>query len=335
MAPQGIAQVLRDLPRPNDPNLLVGTETSDDAGVYRVAPDLALVQTIDFFPPVVDDPYVFGQIAATNALSDVYAMGGIPKTVLNLVGFPDNKLPLDILNQILRGGASKVSEAGAITIGGHTVRDHEIKFGLSVTGFVHPDRIWTNAGARPGDKLILTKPLGTGFITTAAKKEKCPKVTLDAAIASMTQLNKAAAQVAEPFKVHAVTDITGFGLAGHTYEMAKGSGVTIVIDLNKLPILPGVLDLVRQQFFTRASTSNHEFVKEGLRLEGAIDETLEEVIYDAQTSGGLLISVAGEQAETLLVKVKQAGCPQAAIVGDVCRFDGASLVVRGVLGSFA
>lgn len=330
MAPQGIAQVLRDLPRPTDPNLLVGTETADDAGVYRIAPDLALVQTIDFFPPVVDDPYIFGQIAATNALSDVYAMGGVPKTVLNLVGFPDNKLPLDILNQILKGGASKCIEAGAVIVGGHTVRDAEIKFGLSVTGFVHPDRIWTNAGAKPGDKLILTKPLGTGFITTAAKKEKCPKESLDAAIASMSMLNKSAAKAAEGFTVHACTDITGFGFAGHAYEMAKGSGVTLVIDLAKLPIFPGVLDLVRQEFFTRASTSNYEFVKEGLRLEGAIDEVLEEVIYDAQTSGGLLISIPGEQAEKLLDKVKQAGCTHAAIMGKVKEREGeCALIIRG------
>src|SRR6266566_3817929 len=189
MSPQGIAQVLRHLPAAHDPNLIVGTQTHDDAGVYRLAPDLAIVQTIDFFPPVVDDPFVYGQVAAANALSDVYAMGGQPKTALNLVGYPDDKLSLDWLGEILRGGAERCTEAGAVVLGGHTVRDAEIKFGLAVTGVVHPQRVWTNATARPGDWLVLTKALGTGFVTTAHKANDCPEETFRAACASMVQLN--------------------------------------------------------------------------------------------------------------------------------------------------
>lgn len=329
MAPLGIAQVLRDLPRNSDPNLLVGTETADDAGVYRIAPDLALVQTLDFFPPVVDDPYIYGQIAAANALSDVYAMGGVPKTVLNLVGFPDNKLPMDLLHQILRGGAERVTAAGAVIVGGHTVRDAEIKFGLSVTGFVHPDRIWTNAGAKPGDKLLLTKALGTGFIATANKKQQCPPESLTAGMASMVQLNRDAARVLADFPVHAVTDITGYGLAGHGYEMAHGSGVTIRFDLAKLPLLPGVLDLIRGNFFNRASQSNYDFVKDHLAYEGPVDETLEEICYDAQTSGGLLVSLPPDAVDTaleLLLKV----CHATRMVGEVLPLGKASLILRGV-----
>lgn len=322
--------MLRDLPRVSDPNLLVGTGTADDAGVYRISPELALVQTLDFFPPLVDDPYVYGQIAAANALSDVYAMGGAPKTVMNLVGFPDKELPLTLLNTILKGGADKVAEAGAVIVGGHTVRDAEIKFGMSVTGFVHPDRIWTNAGAKPGDRLILTKPLGTGFITTAAKRNLCPPESLAAAIASMTMLNKAAAEALAGIPVHACTDITGFGLAGHAFEMAQGSGVTLAIDLSKLPLLPNVLDLFRAGCFTRASQSNYDFVKEGLRLEGQVDETLEEIAYDAQTSGGLFVSLPADRAGEALARIQAAGCPHAAIVGEVREREGeTALVFRG------
>lgn len=308
--------MLRGLPKPADENLLVGTETADDAGVYRLAPDLALVQTVDFFPPVVDDPFAYGQIAAANALSDVYAMGGVPKTVLNLAAFPDQHLSLDLLNRILAGGADRVAAAGAVVVGGHTIRDEEIKFGLAVTGLVHPDRIWMNAGARPGDELILTKALGTGFITTANKKEQCPPESLQAALDSMIQLNRSAAEIASRFTVHGCTDITGYGLAGHAFEMAEGSNVTLELFLNTLPLLPGVLDLVRKRFFTRASQSNYDFVKERLAGEGCVDEALEEVIYDAQTSGGLLLSVPADQAPSLLAELR-AACPVAARIGRV------------------
>src|SRR5438067_11133986 len=240
MPPQGIAQVLSNLPKTRDPNLLVGTETHDDAGVYRLTPDLAIVQTLDFFPPLVDDPFVYGQIAAANALSDVYAMGGKPVTALNLVGYPDDKLGMEWLGRILAGGAERCAAAGCTIVGGHSVRDAEVKFGLAVTGTIHPDRILTNATAKPGDVLVLTKPLGTGFVTTAAKKRKCPPELLKAACDSMVALNKSACDAMLAVGVSAATDITGFGLARHARAMAEGSDATLVIDLRALPPVPGV-----------------------------------------------------------------------------------------------
>ncbi len=229
LAPDVIGRMLAYLPRPRDADVLVGTETHDDAGVYRLTDDIALVQTIDFFPPVVDDPYIYGQIAAANALSDVYAMGGEPKTVLNLVAYPDDELgESDWLRLILQGGGERCAEAGASIIGGHSIRDREIKFGLSVTGLVHPQKIWTNAAAMPGDLLVLTKPLGTGMVTSAAKKDACPPEVLAEACASMIQLNRIGRDALIAVGgAHAVTDVTGFGLAGHAFEMAEGSGVSL------------------------------------------------------------------------------------------------------------
>jgi selenide,water dikinase len=323
--------VLRGLPKPADPNVLVGTDTADDAGVYRLSDEVALVQTLDFFPPVVDDPVTYGQIAAVNALSDIYAMGGRPLTALNLAGFPDNELPLEILGKIMAGGAAKCQEAGCVIIGGHTVRDKEIKYGLAVTGLVHPKEIWTNAAAQPGDMLILTKPLGTGFVTTAAKKLACPAETLEPALASMATLNRSAAQACRAVGgIHSVTDITGFGLAGHAFEMAQGSGVTVEIHLQRLPLFPGVLELVKGGFFTRASKSNRSFVAAGMGLEPEADPLLVEMIFDAQTSGGLFISVAADHAEALVGELKRRGCPAANVVGMVVgRRGDMALIVRG------
>jgi len=317
------------LPTLSDPNVLVGTETADDAGVYRLGNDLALVQTLDFFPPIVDDPYQYGQIAAANSLSDVYAMGGVPKTALNIVGFPDDQLPLEILGEILRGSAEKCREAGCAVIGGHSVRDAEIKFGLSVTGVVHPARVLTNAAARPGDRLVLTKPLGTGFVTTAAKERDCPAETLAAAVASMAMLNKGGAEAMLAADAHSATDITGFGLAGHAYEMAQGSGCTIALDLGALPLLPGVEELVRKKYFTRASKTNRAFVEPGLRIEGKPDPIRLEVFYDAQTSGGLLASVPVDQAERMVAMARAKGCTRACIVGEVLPRQDAALILRG------
>ncbi len=317
------------MPKFHDPNVLVGTETADDAGVYRLTDDIAIVQTIDFFPPVVDDEFTYGQIAATNAISDIYAMGGTPKTALNLVGFPDDKLPLTVLNKILRGGADRAVEAQCVILGGHTVRDSEIKFGMAVTGIVHPKQILTNAAARPGDKLVLTKPLGTGFVTTAAKARHCPKDAYDAAIASMIHLNKAGCEAMREVGVHSATDITGFGLAGHAYEMAQGSGATLVIDLTKLPLLPHIGDLVRGGYFTRASKTNAEFVAPGLRIEGKPDPVQLAVFYDAQTSGGLMICVPAEKAEELVQRCKAKGTPTAVIIGEVTAKQDVWLVAGG------
>lgn len=321
--------MLRDLPKVADPNVLVGTDTADDAGVYRLTDEIALVQTIDFFPPLVDDPFTFGQIAATNALSDVYAMGGKPLTALNLAGFPDNELPLSLLGEILRGGADKCKEAGCAVVGGHTVRDKEIKFGLSVTGTVHPARIWTNAAAKAGDCLILTKPLGTGFITTANKKQQCPKATLDAAIKSMAMLNKNGAEACHAVGgVHSVTDITGFGLAGHTYEMAQGSNTTIEIHLSELPLFLGVRELVKKEYTTRASKSNRDFVASGLSIDNDVDPVLTEIFFDAQTSGGLLISVEASKAQALQKEALQRGCLVAAKIGRVLPRQEKALIVK-------
>jgi selenide,water dikinase len=314
-----LAQVLRHLPKVTDPNLLVGTETHDDAGVYRLTDELAIVQTIDFFPPVVNDPYVYGQIAAANALSDVYAMGGNPRTALNLVGYPDDKINLDWLAEIFRGGAERCYAAGAVILGGHTVRDAEIKFGYAVTGTIHPDHIITNASARPGDKLVLTKALGTGFVTTAHKAGDCPDDVYQAACASMIQLNDVGRDAMLEVGAHSATDITGFGLAGHAYEMAHGSQVTLILDLDRLPLLSGTEGLARPPYLTRASTTNAGYVGPSLRLE---------FLYDAQTSGGLLISVPATQAEKLLRALRAKGASAACLVGEVTERGDAALIVR-------
>jgi selenide,water dikinase len=317
------------LPKLTDARVLVGTETHDDAGVYQLTDDLAIVQTIDFFPPVVDDPYVYGQIAAANALSDVYAMGGEPKTVLNLVAYPDDELGgYDWLARILSGGAERCTAAGAVILGGHSVRDREIKFGLSVTGVVHPKRVFANSGAKPGDKLILTKAIGTGFVTTANKKGVCPPDTLKAACDSMVQLNVIGRDAAVAVGgVHAITDITGFGFCGHSYEMADGSGVTLVIDVNALPLLPGADRLTNYR--SRASKTNREYVQPFIRMDGIVDPVRAEFLWDAQTSGGLLISVEAGKAEALVEEARKRGATRAAVVGDVVEKRDVALVFKG------
>jgi selenide, water dikinase len=286
------------------------------------------VQTLDFFPPVVDDPFVYGQIAAANALSDVYAMGGTPVTALNLAGFPDDQLDFEILGRIHAGGAERCAAAGCTILGGHTVRDTEIKFGLSVTGTIHPDRILTNATAKPGDVLVLTKPLGTGFITTAAKKQKCPPEVLKAACDSMIELNKSACDAMLAVGASAATDITGFGLAGHAMEMAEGSKITLVIELAKLPLIPGVEQLDVTKFRTRASKTNREYTEKQTQFEGTPDATRLEFFYDAQTSGGLLISTPAAKADELVKRLTEAKTPAAAIIGQVQPFGGKHLIVK-------
>jgi selenide, water dikinase len=319
---------VRGLPKFDDPNLIVGAESFSDAGVYRLRDDLYLVQTVDFFPPLVDDPYVFGQIAAANALSDALAMGARPITALNLVGFPDKELALSVLDRILAGGAERVLAAGAVVVGGHSVRDAEVKYGLAVTGVVEPAALLTNAGAQPGDLLVLTKALGTGCITTAAKKDRCPRATLDAAIASMIQLNDIGRDAAHAAGAHAVTDVTGFGLAGHAAEMARASGVTIELQVDALPELPGALQLLQDGFKTRANKSNREFLEPDLRLAAAVDDQRLELVFDPQTSGGLLISVAPARADQVVQQVRQAGGGAACVIGAVRSRQDASLLVR-------
>jgi selenide,water dikinase len=312
-----------------DPNLLVGTDTHDDAGVYKLTEDIALVQTIDFFPPVVNDPYVYGQIAGANSLSDVYAMGGVPKTALNLVGYPDDKDPeLTWLGDIIRGGQERCQLAGCVVVGGHTVRDSEIKFGYSVTGVVHPSRILTNAAAKPGDALILTKPLGTGFITTAHKADACPDDLLQAAVASMIQLNDIGRDVALEFGAHSATDITGFGLAGHAFEMAEGSQTTIILELSKLPLFPGVEALARKPYLTRASRTNAAYVADGLDKQGTLDAVRLEVFHDAQTSGGMLIALPAAHAEQAVARARERGAAATCIIGEVVQRQAKALILK-------
>ena len=306
------------MPRSKDPNLLVGTETHDDAGVFKLTDEIALVQTVDFFPPVVDDPYLYGQIAAANALSDVYAMGGIPKTALNLVSYPDDEDPqLTWLGKILEGGAERCMTAGAVIAGGHTIRDKEIKFGLSVTGIVHPDKVLTNAGAKPGDRLVLTKPLGTGFVTTAHKANACPEALFKAACLSMVQLNKAGADALQHLHPHGMTDITGYGFAGHALEMALGSNTTLVFELQKLPRFAGIETLIAKRFFTRASKTNREYILPHLRIEGKPDAVSMELALDAQTSGGLLVSLPKEEVALFINAALANGAICAVEVGEV------------------
>lgn len=309
--------------------MLVGTETHDDAGVFQLSEEIALVQTVDFFPPLVDDPFLYGQIAAANALSDVYAMGGEPVTAMNLVGYPDDQDPkLTWLGKILEGGAERCQVAGAAIVGGHTVRDKEIKFGLSVTGIVHPKKVLTNAGARPGDCLVLTKPLGTGFITTASKLRKCPEEIFQAACASMMQLNQAGARALAEFTPHGMTDITGFGLAGHLLEMALGCGHTLCISLSKLPRFKNVEALIEKKFFTRASKTNREYAQPHWQIIGSPSPLDVELAVDAQTSGGLVVSLPKDQAADYIQKALALGTICAVVIGEVLPREGTALIFK-------
>jgi selenide,water dikinase len=306
--------VLGKLARQHDPNVLVGFDHADDAGVYQIAPDQALVQTVDFFTPIVDDPYTFGQIAATNALSDIYAMGGKPLTSLALVCFPD-KADLSILERILAGGLSKMIEAGCTVIGGHSIRDEETKFGYAVTGLVHPSKILANSGAQPGDALILTKPLGTGVISTAIKNGKAEPAWIDAAVQSMTMLNKQAAELIESreYRVHGMTDVTGFGLIGHAREMALASNVALRISSKDIAILPGALECIRSGQVPGGLKANREFAECMVGYESAISDELKTLLFDPQTAGGLLISIAEGDCEQLVVEMQASGIPARSI----------------------
>ncbi len=299
------------LPKFNDPMLLVGTETADDAAVYRISEELAMIQTVDFFTPVVDDPYLFGQIAAANALSDVYAMGGEPKVALNLAAFPDC-LDIEILGEILQGGADKVMEAGAVLAGGHTISDNEPKYGLCVSGFVNPKSMWKNYGAQPGDILVLTKPLGTGIISTAIKGELASEQEIDTAVKTMAALNKYARDIAAGFEIHSCTDITGFGLAGHAMEMAKGSEMTLILHTGKLPVLPGVQEYAQMGLIPAGAYRNREYLEADVLSEIA-GTWQEDLVYDPQTSGGLMLAVKKEEAVQLLERLAEFDLPGTAI----------------------
>jgi selenide, water dikinase len=295
--------------------MLVGTETGDDAGVYRLRPDLAIVNTVDFFTPIVDDPYIFGQISAANSLSDVYAMGGDPVTCMNIVCFPKGKMDIEILGEILKGGAEKVKESGAVVIGGHSIIDEEIKFGMAVTGVIHPDKIFRNVGVQEGDVLILTKALGTGIITTALKKGKASDESVNEAVQSMTTLNAAASVVARKHPVHACSDVTGFGILGHALGMASGSGVTLVIESAKMPLLRRAASLAEKGYITGGCKRNREYLNDKMAIDKSIREGLIEVALDPQTSGGLLLAIGKRHAAQLLDELHGAGVTQAVEVG--------------------
>lgn len=302
--------------------LLVGTETSDDAAVYKISEELAVIQTVDFFTPVTDDPYLFGQIAAANALSDVYAMGGEPKLALNLAAFP-NCLDTEILWEILKGGADKVMEAGAVLAGGHTISDNEPKYGLCVTGFVHPKKMWKNCGAEPGDLLVLTKPLGSGILSTAEKGGIIREAEHLEAAKTMTTLNKYAAELAKEFQVHCCTDITGFGLAGHAMEMAKGSKKTFVIYAEKLPVLSGAREYAEMGLIPAGAYRNREFLEKD--MESQISGWREDLLFDPQTSGGLLLAMPPEDAAGLMGRLSGLELPSA-VVGEVTEEKGKFLI---------
>lgn len=309
-----LSRILEKLPRgEKDPNLLVGYDSRDDAAVYQVTEDLALVQTVDFFPPMVDDPYIFGQVAAANALSDVYAMGGEVKTALNLVCFPES-MDLNVLGQILQGGAEKVAEAGGILAGGHSIADTGVKYGLSVTGLVNPKKLYANDAGQPGDRLILTKALGVGLICSANRVGEVTKEQMDGAVQSMTTLNKTAAEISRKYMVHACTDVTGFGFLGHLHEM-MGRGLSCEIDVNHIPVLPGARESADAFLYTAAGQRNRNHVGAAVQFEN-VPFSMEEVLFDPQTSGGLLMAVAPEDAEKLEQELQNAGLP-ARIVGTI------------------
>jgi len=315
LGPADLLQILHSFPLFESPDLIVGTETSDDAGVFRLRPDLAIVNTVDFFTPIVDDPYVFGQIAAANALSDVYAMGGEPKTAMNIVGFPKGKLDLEVLGEILRGGAERARAAGAVVIGGHSIIDQELKYGMAVTGVVHPDRVIRNVGVEPGDVLVLTKPLGTGIIATGLKQRKASKESVRAAVASMIALNNTASAVMRCVPAHACSDVTGFGLLGHSREMADGSGVTIVLEAAKMPLLRGARRLAEHGCLTGGCRRIRAYLTDKIAVARSVPEGLLEVALDPQTSGGLLIALPEARAAEVIGELHSKGITAATIVG--------------------
>jgi selenide, water dikinase len=326
LSPSILDAVLKRLPQQSDPNVIVGFETSDDAAVYRLRDDLALVQTVDFFTPIVDDPGLFGQVAAANSLSDVYAMGGRPASALTIVAFPTTGPP-EVLEEILRGGLAKMTEANCTVVGGHSIRDDELKFGYAVTGIIHPDRIWKNVGAKPGDLLLFTKPVGTGVISTALKQGRAADAWVAAATASMTKLNRDAAEALHeiddagqatqaPMPVHAVTDVTGFGVLGHAREMTIGSGVSLKIDHARIDYLPGAVEASRGGFFSGGMKNNREFVESCVDFASSVADEFRALLFDPQTSGGLLAAIDPKAGDSALAAMQRRGVP-ARVIGEV------------------
>jgi len=324
-----LMRVLQGLPTPKDPRVLVGMPAGDDAGVYQLDEHTALVQTVDVFTPSVDDPYTFGQIAAANSLSDVYAMGGRPLTALSIVGFPARVPPDDVMRQILRGGLDKMAEAGVAVIGGHSINDPEVKAGFAVTGLIDPKRIAANAGAKPGDCLVLTKPIGTGILSFAAQIGRAPAGSMEAAARSMTTLNKRAAELMNEIEAHACTDVTGFGLMGHLGAMAAASGVDVEITWDDVPLLPGVLDCAAAGILPGAIERNRESSGSALAAADGLEQASVDILFDAQTSGGLLIAIAELPAGSFVTRLREAGISEAAVIGRVMGEGTGRIFVQG------
>ena len=302
---------------PTDENVIVGLDRADDAGVYRISDDLALIQTVDFFTPIVDDPYWFGQIAAANALSDVYAMGGTPKTAMNLVAFPIKTMDIGILRQIIQGGLDKLTEAGVVLVGGHSIEDKELKYGLSVTGLVHPQRVLVKRNLRPGDRLVLTKPIGTGIVNTAIKAGIAPAALVERVTRLMVRLNRTAAEVMSRFEVHACTDVTGFGLLGHLAEMVCGSGMGVKVLARQVPVIPEALEYASMGLIPAGAYKNRKFRESMVTFADTVERSRQDVFFDPQTSGGLLISVKADQSMELVAALQNAGIGDAAEIGEV------------------
>jgi selenide, water dikinase len=302
---------------PSDDNVIIGLDRADDAGVYRISDDLALIQTVDFFTPIVDDPYWFGQIAAANALSDVYAMGGTPKTAMNLVAFPAKTMDLSILRQIIQGGVDKLKEAEVVLIGGHSIEDKEIKYGLSVTGVIRPERVLAKKNLRRGDRLVLTKPLGTGIVNTAIKADMVSEHLLEKVTRLMAELNRDAARIMADFDISACTDVTGFGLLGHLAEMVNGSGCSARIDSGQMPAISEALEFAAMGFIPAGAYKNREFREQMIIFAELVPRTLQDLMYDPQTSGGLLISVSEVHCAALVSALKDGGIDDAVQIGDI------------------
>jgi selenide,water dikinase len=323
LAPGDLAQVLGALPKqPLDPNVLVGYDTADDAGVYRLSNDVALVQTLDFFTPVADDPEIYGRVAAVNSLNDVYAMGGKPLTALAIVCYPQ-KEDMKVLGQILKGGQLAMNEAGVTILGGHSIDDAEIKFGYAVTGIIHPEKVITNAGARPGDALVLSKPIGTGAISTGIKNDVAKQDSIDAAMRAMTTTAAAPSLAMQEAGANACTDVTGFGLLGHAYEMAKASNVCLIIDSTKVPLFPHVLELISQGMLTRGDKNNRDYVGDTIQFALGVSPEMQSALFDPQTAGGLLISIEKSKAEKLAEEIG------GWVIGEAEESRGQRLEVRG------
>jgi selenide, water dikinase len=328
ISPKQLEEVLKLLPLPNDPNILVDIDTHDDAGVYRVNDELALVLTTDFFPPVCSDPYEFGQIAAANSISDVYAMGGTPVVALNIMMFPAAKLPIQVFAEILRGGSDMASMAGVSIIGGHTIDDFPPKYGLAVVGYIHPEKIITNTGAKPGESLILTKPVGTGIILAGERFKMSSKKDVDEAKRLMKLLNRSGAEVMKKYNIKGATDITGFGLAGHALKMAKASHVTIMLKMKDVPLIGETYRIINEGCIPGALFRNLEFAERDAEFAPDLDYNLKMIAFDAQTSGGLFFSVPRASENAIIHELKNSGLNSAAVVGEVLEYNGKSLFLN-------